>query len=172
VAGFFLSQYNGITVMLDTLWSSNDSIELFTDSVGGRIKGFGIYFQGKWAQSCWPKHWIENGTLRDITFLELFPVVVSIYIWGSNLRNKKLVFRVDNESVVVILNKKSSKSIRVMSLVRVLVLSTLKYNIMIKAEHTPGKINKIAGSLSRSDWQLFRSLCQHGTEIPNHLLKF
>jgi nitrogen regulatory protein PII-like uncharacterized protein len=44
VAGFFLSQYNGITVMLDTLWSSNDSIELFTDSVGGRIKGFGIYF--------------------------------------------------------------------------------------------------------------------------------
>jgi hypothetical protein len=173
---FFLSQYNGITVMLDTLWSSNDSIELFTDSVGGRNKGFGIYFQGKWAQSCWPKHWIENGTLRDITFLELFPVVVSIYIWGSNLRNKKLVFRVDNESVVVIINKKSSKSIRVMSLVRVLVLSTLKYNIMIKAEHTPGKINKIAGSLSRSDWQLFRSLCpeadQHGTEIPNHLLKF
>jgi hypothetical protein len=83
---------------------------------------------------------------------------------------------VDNESVVVIINKKSSKSIRVMSLVRVLVLSTLKYNIMIKAEHTPGKINKIAGSLSRSDWQLFRSLCpeadQHGTEIPNHLLKF
>jgi hypothetical protein len=30
---------------------------------------------------------------------------------------------------------------------------------MIKAEHTPGKINKIADSLSRSDWQLFRSLC-------------
>ena len=82
----------------------------------------------------------------------------------------------DNESVVVIINKKSSKSIRVMSLVRVLVLSTLNYNIMIKAEHIPGKINKIANSLSRSDWQLFRSLCpaenQLGTEIPEHLWKF
>ena len=172
----FLSQYNGITVMLDTLWSSNDSIELFTDSAGGRNKGFDIYFQGKWAQSYWPKHWIENRTLRDMTFLELFPVVVSIFIWGSNLRNKKLVFRVDSESVVIIINKKSSKSIRVMSLVRVLVLSTLKYNIVIKAKHIPGKINKIADSLSRSDWQLFKNHCpeadQHGTEIPNHLWNF
>jgi hypothetical protein len=74
--------------MLDTLWTSNDTIELFTDSAGGRNKGCDIYFQRKWAQSCWPKHWVENGTLRDITFLELFPVVVSIFIWGSNLRNK------------------------------------------------------------------------------------
>jgi hypothetical protein len=64
--------------MLDTLWSSNDSIELFTDSAGGRNKGFGIYFQEKWAQSCWPKQWVENGTLKDIKFLELFPVVVFI----------------------------------------------------------------------------------------------
>ena len=66
--------------MLYTLWTLNDSIELVTDSAGGRNKGFGIYFQGKWAQSCWPKYWIENGTLRDITFLELFLVVVSICI--------------------------------------------------------------------------------------------
>jgi hypothetical protein len=49
----FLSQYNGITVMLDTLWTSNDTIELFTDSAGGRNKGFVIYFQGKWDQSLW-----------------------------------------------------------------------------------------------------------------------
>jgi hypothetical protein len=47
---------------------------------------------------------------------------------------------------------------------------------MIKAEDKPGKINKITDSLSRSDWQLFRSLCpaadQHGTEIPDPLWKF
>lgn len=169
----FLSKYNGVTVMLDSLWSSNDNIELFTDSAGGRNKGFGIYFQGKWAQSCWPKDWVENGTLKDITFLELFPVVVSIYIWGSFLKNKKIIFNIDNQSVVVIINKKSSKSVRVMSLVRILVLTTLENNIMIKAEHIPGKFNKIADSLSRCDFQRFRSLCpsadREGTEIPDHL---
>ena len=43
----FLSNYNGVTVMLDTAWTSADSIELFTDSAGGKQRGFGIYFQGR-----------------------------------------------------------------------------------------------------------------------------
>jgi hypothetical protein len=148
---------------------------LFTDSAGGQNRGFGIYFQGKWAQKCWPKLWEEMGILKDITFLELFPVVVALCIWGEQLKNKKIIFNIDNQSVVHIINKKSSKSVRVMSLVRHLVLSTLQYNIMIKALHISGISNKIADSLSRCDWQRFRNLCpeadQRGTEIPDHLWK-
>ena len=43
----------------------------------GEIKGsathiwnsiFLFYFQGKWAQGCWPKEWADNGILADITF--------------------------------------------------------------------------------------------------------
>jgi hypothetical protein len=52
--------------MLDNVWTSNETICLFTDSAGGRDKGFGIYFQGKWAQGCWPKEWANNGILADI----------------------------------------------------------------------------------------------------------
>jgi hypothetical protein len=44
----FLSDDNGITVMLDNVWTSNETICLLTDSAGGSEKGFGIYFQGKW----------------------------------------------------------------------------------------------------------------------------
>jgi hypothetical protein len=72
---------------------------------------------------------VKRGILQDITFLELFPVVVAIYLWGHQLENKKLMFNIDNKAVVTILNKKSSKSPRVMNLVRKLVLITLKYNI-------------------------------------------
>jgi hypothetical protein len=54
--------------MLDNVWTSNETISLFTDSAGGRDKGFGIYFQGGWAQGCWPKEWADNGILADITF--------------------------------------------------------------------------------------------------------
>jgi hypothetical protein len=43
-----------------------------------------FYFQGKWAQKCWPKLWEEMGILKDITFLELFPVVVALCIWGNS----------------------------------------------------------------------------------------
>ena len=55
--------------------------------------GFGIYFNGKWAQTCWPSDWLKNGILQEITFLELFPVVVAIHLWGHQLENKKLMFK-------------------------------------------------------------------------------
>jgi hypothetical protein len=64
---------------------------LFIDSAGGQNRGFGIYFQGKWAQKGWPKDWIKMGILKDITFLELFPVVVALCIWGEQLKNKKII---------------------------------------------------------------------------------
>jgi hypothetical protein len=41
----FLSDNNGITVMLDNVWTSNETMCLFTDSADGRYKRFGIYFQ-------------------------------------------------------------------------------------------------------------------------------
>lgn len=167
----FLDEYNGTTVFLDKFWSSNSDLELFTDSAGGI--GFGIVFENRWAQATWPESWKLDATLKDITFLELFPVVVAIEIWGQDLRNKKILFHVDNESVVTIINKKSSKSTRVMTLVRKLVLSCLQFNILLKAEHIPGRNNSLADSLSRSNFQKFRSLCPTADvsphPIPSHL---
>ena len=98
-----------------------------------------------------------------------------MHIWGIHLKNKRIIFNVDNQAVVAIINKKSSKSNRVMTLVRNLVSLSLQYNIMLKAEHIPGKINSIADALSRSDWQRFKTLCPEAdpepTEIPDHLWK-
>jgi hypothetical protein len=62
-----LSEFNGVTVITDNAWASNETLELFTDSAGGQNRGFGIYFQGKWAQKCRPKLWEEMGILKDIT---------------------------------------------------------------------------------------------------------
>jgi hypothetical protein len=43
-------------LMLDHFWTSNEALEFYSDSAGGTgsQKGFGIYFQGKWAQGSWP----------------------------------------------------------------------------------------------------------------------
>jgi hypothetical protein len=32
------------------------------------------------------------GILKDITFLELFPVVVALCSWGEQLKNKNIIF--------------------------------------------------------------------------------
>jgi hypothetical protein len=106
-----------------------------------------------WAQAVWPVQCELTGILTDITFLELFPVVVALNIWGYYLRNKKIIFHVDNQAVMYIINKKLSRSPRFMSLVRKLVFACLEFNILLKSEHIPGYLNSLADSLSRCDFQ-------------------
>jgi hypothetical protein len=36
----FLSEYNGVTVITNNAWASNETLELFTDSAGGQNRGF------------------------------------------------------------------------------------------------------------------------------------
>ena len=61
-------------------------------------------------------------------------------------------------SVVIIINKKSSKSPRVMTLVRKLVLACLDYSILLKTEHISGHLNCLADSLSRSNFQKLKTV--------------
>ena len=103
----------------------------------------------------------------------MFPIVVANNIWGASLKNKNILFHSDNQAVVAILDKKTSKSERVMALVRNFVLFTLKHNILFRAQYVEGVLNVIADSLPRCDFQLFRALCptadSHPSQIPAHL---
>ena len=101
------------------LCSSADA-ELYSDSAGSI--GFGIYFAGKWSYATWPETWQESGLTGDITVLELFPILVSLYLWGNELRNKKILFHCDDAAVVFAVNTMTSKSNNVMTLLRALTL--------------------------------------------------
>ena len=87
----FFEDFNGISVFHDRYWVSNEDVQLFTDSAGGSELGFGAYFAGKWTCAHWPQSWIERDIVKDITVLEMFPLLVCLHIWGSELRNKKIV---------------------------------------------------------------------------------
>ena len=169
----FFKDFNGISVFNDKFWSTNAEVCLFTDSSAAKGNGFGVYFQGRWSNAAWPTSWFENEITNDITLLEYFPILVSIYIWGNELRNKKILFRCDNESVVHVINQQSSKSLKLMVLVRVLTLKCLHFNLVIKAEHISGVNNGIADSLSRFQMARFRELAPCAdhlpVQVPNHL---
>lgn len=162
----FLDSFNGVVYFPDSEWSTSDTLKLFTDSAGSAELGCGCYFQDQWMFLQWPEQWAYNEILRDITFLELVPIVLSLMVWGSLLHNKKLILFIDNIALVHILNKQSSRSERVMSLVRPLMLVALKYNIQFKANHIPGKLNQIADSISRKKWDTFRSLAPAADAQP------
>jgi len=167
----FFKHCNGLSVFHDRFWVSNDDEKLSTDSCGGI--GFGIWFQGHWCHEKWPACWKTKGFTRDITMLELFPIVVATVIFGEQLRNKKIRFNCDNKAVVHILNTQTSKSPSVLALLRVLTMQCIKFNCLIKASHIPGAKNDIADALSRFQLQRFRTLAPtadaRATPMPDHL---
>jgi hypothetical protein len=64
------------------------------------MKGSAFIFRVNRLKFVGQKEWADNGILADITFLELFPVVISVHIWGIHLKNKRIIFNVDNQAVV------------------------------------------------------------------------
>lgn len=86
-------------------------LQVQSDASGGL--GFGICYQREWHMQRWPEEWTTQG----ITFLEFFPVLVVLSIWGEQLRNKKIQFWCNCQPVIHIVNQQSAKSARLMRLV-------------------------------------------------------
>lgn len=163
----FLDHFNGLSIILDKDWCDNQDLDLYTDAAGSL--GFGAYFQGHWAHGSWPSHLLA----MEITFKELVPIVLSLHLWGAEFANRRIVFHCDNEAVVHIINKQSTRSKPIMVLVRILVSVCLHYNILFRAKHIASSQNSIADALSRFQWNRFRSLAPQAdpspTLIPDHL---
>lgn len=165
----FLCDFNGASFFLHDTWNTSSSLQLYTDSAGSI--GFGAVFGSMWCYGEWPKKWKSF----NIAFLEFYPILLSLLLWGNMMRNQRIVFFTDNEALVHVINKSSCKDQNLMVFVRALVLCCLKNNILFRAKHIAGVKNVLADSLSRLQITRFRELapaCMHSvpTQIPLHLL--
>lgn len=136
---------------------ANAELCLFSDAAGSA--GFGVIFGPHWCCQEWPEAWRQRGWCSNLVLLELFPLVVALELWGPELANKKVCFWTDNMGVVYGVNRLTSSSLPVLSLLRRLVLKCLTFNVCIRARHVPGVLNCAADSLSRFQFQVFRQLC-------------
>ena len=139
----FLQNFNGVSMLLSDVWLSSDKVRLYTDSA--MSAGYAAVYGRRWFNGSWPEGWQGY----HITVLELYPIVAAVCVWGHLLANHCVLFMCDNMSVVEIINKQSSKDQHVMSLMRRFVIETMKYNILFKCKHVPGKSNIVADHLSR-----------------------
>ena len=88
--------------------------------------GYVAMFDKHWCFEQWPAAWKRF----NITILELFPIFLAIIvIWGPLMRDKYIVFSSNNQAVVEIINRQTSKEFSLMALLRHFVLCTLKFNI-------------------------------------------
>ncbi|KAJ1137545.1 hypothetical protein NDU88_003943 [Pleurodeles waltl] len=106
----FLESFNGIPLKVwrDCEWD----VQLFSDAAGSTW--FGLYWEGRWCAEEWPNEWKNGG--RGIAFLELFPLIVAVCLWGTELRHSRVLFRVDNMVVVQMVNRQSAREAGVLQL--------------------------------------------------------
>ncbi|KAM4663361.1 uncharacterized protein O3C94_011588 [Discoglossus pictus] len=150
----FLESFNS-RALIHKCSQSNIQLALFTGASGAH--GFGAFFRDKWCAAAWPEKWNEAGLTKNLAFLELFPIIVSVCMWGEDLKDRHVIFFSDNMAVVHAVNITSS-SIPVIRLLRHLVLACLPLNICFRAKHVPGIDNSIADALSRFQWGRFSQL--------------
>ena len=129
--------------------------------------GFGLVFQQRWAAAPWDPAFLSSRTCRDITLLEIVPILVALLLWGPLLADQKLLWFSDNEAVTHCINKMTSKEIRVTSVLRKIVIVCVRRNIVIKCRHQPGLLNAPADALSRGQLNRFRSLCPLASPEPD-----
>lgn len=139
----FLTNFNGTTMFLPNEWTSSTSIKLFTDASG---HSYAAVLGAQWFNGKFPQQWHD----KNIALKELLPIVLAVKVWSSLLSNKRILFMTDNQAIVHIINRQTSKDKDIMFLVRSLVLTSLSCNLHFSAKHIPGKHNKIADLLSRS----------------------
>lgn len=162
----FLRHFNGECFIPEDYWFSNQTLQLYTDSSGNPDLGCGAYFNGHWVQFHWPCSWSNCSILKNMSLLELIPIILSLFIWSDKLANKKVSFYIDNQALVSIINKRTSKDKQIMKLIRPLVFKTMLYNIQFKALHIEGSKNVIADALSRFQMERFRVLSPHADKWP------
>jgi len=156
----FVEHFNGEQILGSQRWRTSDKIHLHTDA--SVSLGYGAVFASHWFFGPWPFSWATH----NITVKELAPIAFALEIWGHRLKNHCIILHTDNEEVVHIINKQTSKVPSIMVLVRLMVLTCMKHNILVRAEHIPGKRNILPDILSRLQITAFRARAAHMDREP------
>lgn len=165
----FLDGWNGKKFFLNSTWDTSLSLYLYTDASGSI--GYGGIHGNQWFQGKWPPHQSLGAPNISINWQELFAIIVACSIWSKSWSQKRVLFYCDNESVVSIINTKRSRCSKIMELVRILTLLTLKYNFYFKAKHISGSRNEVADALSRFQVTRFRQLAPWADGKPQRVPK-
>ncbi|XP_041963284.1 uncharacterized protein LOC121720877 [Alosa sapidissima] len=166
-----LDEWNGLCMFYDDCQSSPEDLQLYTDAAPSI--GFGGFFKGRWFGSPWPLEFRELITEnKSSAVFELYPVVIAALLWGKEWTSKSVLIHSDNEAVVHVINNSSSKSPALSPLIRRLIWIAASYQFIIRAVHVPGCHNEIADSLSRLNFQRFRSLAPEADPYPTPLPSF
>ena len=156
----FFGQWNGISFFLFPTLEPLPDFAVCSDASG--VIGYGAFMDNEWFNGRWSPLQLP----LSIAYKELFPVVLAAHVWAPHWSRRRILFHVDNEAVVHILNSRTSKDPNIMHLLRSLLKVAACLSFTFAAVHVPGKTNGIADALSRFNLQGFRSQAPCAKKSP------
>ncbi|MCP4259608.1 MAG: hypothetical protein GY774_19165 [Planctomycetes bacterium] len=139
---YFLGHFNSTPIIKPIQWSRDYDWKFFSDASGS---GYASVFDSSWFYGSFPPSWSS----KSIAVKELVPIYLSFLLWAPRLKNSKIIFMVDNMSVVCVLQSKTARDPVLMGMVRKMVVISMLTNIQFSAYHLPGKFNVVTDALSR-----------------------
>ena len=151
----FLRHFNGKVMMQSSLWDEESALCLETDSSGSW--GCGAMFLQEYFSVKWP----TGLPVTNLARLELYPIVLAMEVWVERMANQRVLIFCDNEATVHILRKLKAEDPLTHGLVRHFALCCLRRNIIFRAKHVPGVMNKGPDALSRGQLHKFHAMFPH-----------
>ena len=122
-------------------------VNFYTDASRNFVLGAGGLCGKSWFFVQWDKTFM-NQVQPSIEFLELYAVTIGVLNWIQRFANKRIIIFCDNISVVYMINRNMSSCKQCLSLIRIIVLESMKYNACIFANYVSSKNNFFADCLS------------------------
>ena len=151
---------------LDRLGHFHSPVEIKADVAGNPQLGFGCYLPltGQWFGKSWSDTtWFTPpSTLVASKFiyqLELFAITLALKIFGPGLGGRVVLLQSNNLAVVNSINKMSSHLDMPMQLLCELTLTCMSLQIMVRATHIPGILNRESDLISRGKTLQFLEEC-------------
>lgn len=161
----FLRVWNGRS-LLDGKWLRAQPDVVFASDASGSW-GYGAVWGEQWVQGQWEESWGKV----NIATKELLPIVISCAVWGPQWCCKLVLNQCDNMAVVDIMKAQRSKDPTIMHLLRCLHFICAYWEIELRVEHIPGKMNVVADAVSRNLLQVMESadLERNPVQVPGEL---
>lgn len=139
---------------------SADFPPLYTDA--STSVGYGCVWGDQWFAGQWP-----CGKTANIAVLELYPIVVALFLMEEGLTDILINVYTDNQALVSVINNLYSKDSSLRKLLRPLARLCLARNILVRANHVPGVDNVGPDLLSRGRLTEFRALFPRTNLLPS-----
>ena len=164
----FIQDYGGSTPIR---MPGMQQVHIFTDATAAVALGWGAWSGTAWMYDTWDPQFMERYN-PSIDFLELYAVVVAVWVWTPKLINKIAVIHSDNMPSVRVICNKSSHSTSMLLLLRFLTLHCMLNNIYVESLFIKGSDNQISDALSRLQFSRFRKLHKGADPSPTQLPSF